>query len=180
LGDILKDLDFCFAYLDDILVFSHSSAEHDQHHRILFSKIKDYGNLLNPDKCVFRVNEISFLCNQISSQVSQPVRKRLADLQSFPPPKTVGQLRRFLVMLKFYQRYLPRASIIQASLHDVLSGLKVKGSHPATWTDTHADAFDECIASFSSAAVLAHPDSTAPLAFVIDASTTVMGAILQQ
>jgi len=37
MDEILKDLDFCFAYLDDILVFSHSSQEHDQHLRTLFT-----------------------------------------------------------------------------------------------------------------------------------------------
>jgi hypothetical protein len=40
---------------------------------------------LNPAKCVFRVPEISFLGYQISSQGSQPLPERVADLQSFPP-----------------------------------------------------------------------------------------------
>ena len=34
--------------------------------------------------------------------------------------------------------------------------------------------------SLSRAALLAHPDSTAPLALVTDASTTTMGVVLQQ
>lgn len=29
--EILKDLDFCFAYIVDILVFCHSPKKHDQH-----------------------------------------------------------------------------------------------------------------------------------------------------
>ena len=53
-----------------------------------------------------------------------------------PPPKTVGQLR-FLGMLDFYRRFLPRASSIQHPFHDVLSSPKLKVSHPITWTDTH-------------------------------------------
>jgi hypothetical protein len=83
-------------------------------------------------------------------------------------------------MLNFYRRFLPRAASIQASLHDVLSGPKVKGSHPITWTDTLAVAFVECKAILSRAALLGHPDCTAPLALVTDASTTAMGAVLQQ
>jgi hypothetical protein len=180
MDDILKDLDFCFAYLVDILVFNRSPTVHHQHFRILFSKLQDYGILFNPAKCVFRVPEISFLGYQISSKGSQPLPERVADLQSFYPPKTVGQLRRFLGMLNFYRRFLPRAASIQPSLQDVLSGPKVKGSHPINWTNTLAAAFDECKASLSRAALLAHPDSTAPLALVTDASTTAMGAVLQQ
>ena len=34
MDEILKDLDFCFAYLDDILFFGHFPQRHDQHLRI--------------------------------------------------------------------------------------------------------------------------------------------------
>ena len=88
--EILKDLDFCFAYLDDILVFSRSPQEHDKHLRTLFTQLQNYGILLNPSKCVFRVPEISFLGYKISSTGSQPLPERVADLQACPPPKTVS------------------------------------------------------------------------------------------
>jgi hypothetical protein len=55
---ILKDLDFCFAYLDDILVFSRSSEEHDEHLHTLFTKLLNYSILLNPAKRVFSVPKI--------------------------------------------------------------------------------------------------------------------------
>ena len=48
---ILKDLDFCFTYIDNILVFSHSPQEHDQHLGILFTQLQNYDILLNPSKC---------------------------------------------------------------------------------------------------------------------------------
>ena len=135
---------------------------------------------MNPSKCVFRVPEISFLGYRISSVGFQPLLERVADLQACSPPKTVSQLRRFLGMLNFYRRFLPHAASSQAPLHEVLSGPKVKGSHPVTWTDALVAAFNECKASLSRAALLAHPDPTAPLALVTDASTTAMGAVLQQ
>jgi len=83
-------------------------------------------------------------------------------------------------MLNFYRRFLPHAATTQAPLHNVLSGPKVKGSLPVTWTDSLLAAFNECKASLSQAALLAHPDLSAALALVTDASTTVMGAVLQQ
>ena len=90
MDEILKDLDFCFAYIDDILVFSRSSQEHDQHLLIFFTQLQNYGILLNPSKCVFRVPEISFLGYKISSMGSQPLPERVTDLQACPPPKTVS------------------------------------------------------------------------------------------
>jgi hypothetical protein len=83
-------------------------------------------------------------------------------------------------MLNFYLRFVPHAASSQAPLHDVLSGPKFKGSYPVTWSDALVAAFDECKASLCRAALLAHPDPTAPLALVTDASTTAMGAVLQQ
>jgi hypothetical protein len=41
-------------------------------------------------------------------------------------------------------------------------------------------AFDVCMSSFSRATVLAHPDPSMPLALVTDASTSAVGAVLQQ
>jgi hypothetical protein len=61
MDDILQGLDFCFAYLDDTLVFSRSREEHRQHLRALFDQIQRYGILINPAKCVFRAPEVTFL-----------------------------------------------------------------------------------------------------------------------
>ena len=180
MDETLKALDFCFAYIDDILVFSRSPQAHNQHLRILFTQLHTYSILLNPSKCVFCVPEISFLGYKISSMGSQPLPECVANLQACPPPKTFSQLRRFLGMLNFYQRFLPHTATIQAPLHDALSGPKVKGSHPVTWSDTLIADFNECRASLSQATLLAHPNPTAPLALVMDASTTAMGAVLQQ
>ena len=180
MDEVLKDLDSCFSYLDDILVFSRSAEEHEQHLRDLFTQLRKHGILLNPSKCVFRVPEVSFLGYKISSLGSQPLPERIADLQAFTPPKTVGELRRFLGMLNFYRRFIPKAATAQAPLHNVLSGPKVKGSHPITWTPELHTAFEECKANLSQAAPLAHPDPAVPLALVTDASTTAMGAVLQQ
>ena len=85
--EILKDLDFCFAYIDDILVFSHSPQEHDQHLRTLFAQLAKFGILLNPSKCVFRVPELSFLGYRISSLGSQPLPERVTHLQACPLPR---------------------------------------------------------------------------------------------
>jgi cleavage and polyadenylation specificity factor subunit 1 len=83
-------------------------------------------------------------------------------------------------MLNFYRQFLPHAAATQAPLHDTLSGPRVKGSHPITWTPELLKAFEECKASFSRDTLLAHPDPTAPLALVTDASKSSMGAVLQQ
>jgi hypothetical protein len=61
MDEVLRGLDFCFAYLDDILIFSRSLEEHEQHLRALFAQLQRYGIIINPAKCVFRAPEVTFL-----------------------------------------------------------------------------------------------------------------------
>ena len=52
--------------------------------------------------------------------------------------------------------------------------------HPINWTDNITTVINVCKASPSPAAFLAHLDPSTPLALVTEASTTAMGAVLQQ
>jgi len=153
MGEILKDLDFCFTCIDDILVFSRSPNKTTNTSAFFSLNYKNYGILLNPSKCVFRVPEISILEYKISSMVSQLLPERVDDLQACPPSKNISQFRRFLGTLSFYRRFLPHAATIQAALHDALSGPEVKDSHPVTWNDTLVAAFNVCKTSLSQATV---------------------------
>jgi cleavage and polyadenylation specificity factor subunit 1 len=180
MDDILRGLDFCLAYVDDILVFSRSHEDHERHLRAIFGRLQTYGILINPANCVFRASEVTFLGYRVSSEGSRPLEDRLTHLQDCPPPKTASQLRRFLGILTFYRRFLPQASATQAPLHDVLSGPRIKGSHPIAWTPELHKALEECKAILSRATLLAHPELTVQLALVTDASTSAMGAVLQQ
>jgi cleavage and polyadenylation specificity factor subunit 1 len=180
MDEVLRGLDFCFAYLDDIFVFSRTSEEHEQHLRTLFDRHQRHGILVNPAKFVFSAPEVTFLGHKVSAEGSRLLEERMTHLLDCPPPKTASQLRRFLGMLNFYWRLLPHAAATQAPLHAALSGPRVKGSHPIAWTSDLHRAFEKCKAKLSRAPLLAHPDPSAPLALVKDAFTTVMGAVLQQ
>jgi hypothetical protein len=83
---------------------------------------------------MFRAPEVTFLGYKVSAEGSQPLEERETHLQDCHPPKTARQLRRFLGMPNFYRLFLPHAAATQVLLHDVLSGPRVKGSHPITWT----------------------------------------------
>jgi hypothetical protein len=60
----------CFAYLNDILIFSRSLEEHERHLQAHFDCLRGHGILINPAKCVFRAPEITFLGYKVSAGVS--------------------------------------------------------------------------------------------------------------
>jgi hypothetical protein len=68
MDDTLPEPDFCFAYLDDILVLSRSLEEHEQHLRTLFDLLQKREILINPVKCVFKASEITFLGYKVSAE----------------------------------------------------------------------------------------------------------------
>lgn len=55
---IFTGLDFCFCYLDDILIASSNIEEHYQHLPIIFSRLKQFGLTINVSKCLFVVLEL--------------------------------------------------------------------------------------------------------------------------
>jgi hypothetical protein len=71
MDEILRAFDFNFAYIDEILVYSRTTEEHERHFRTLVKHIRAYGILLNTRKCVFRAAEYTFLGYRISGKGSQ-------------------------------------------------------------------------------------------------------------
>jgi len=96
IDEVLRDLDFCYAYIDDILIASKSEEEHLKHLRILFNRLQEYGVVINPLKCTFGQSKIKFLGYLVTPKGTQPLPIRMQALQDFPLPKTAKELRRFL------------------------------------------------------------------------------------
>ncbi|CAK1583786.1 unnamed protein product [Parnassius mnemosyne] len=177
--EMTRGLDFCYPYLDDFLIFSRDELEHEKHLRQVFTRMKDYGMLINTAKCVFGASEVTFLGYNISQHGTKPLEGKVQAIKEYPVPKTAKQLRRFLGMINFYRRFIPQAAKIQAPLNALLTGA-VKASHPVNLNGDSLKAFEECKESLCNAALLAHPDSKAKLGLVTDASDLAIGGVLQQ
>lgn len=180
LDEVLRDLDFVYSYIDDVLIYSKDAEQHLEHLRQVFDRFQEYGMLINESKCSFGQKEVTFLGFTISEEGTRPIDDKVKAVQEFPPPKTVGGLRRFLGMLNFYRRFVPHAAEDQAPLHDMLSGPKIKSSTPLIWTEQQLATFRNCKSGLAKSTLLAHPIIDAPLALVTDASNTALGAVLQQ
>ena len=69
--------DFAMAYLDDIIIFSKSKAEHLKHIEIIFQKLKEAGLKLKESKCDFFKKEILYLGHLISDKGIYPLPEKL-------------------------------------------------------------------------------------------------------
>lgn len=177
---VIRGLYFCFAYLDDILIASRNKEEHLQHLKILLNRLNDYGIVINVDKCSLGQPEVKFLGYQINKDGTKPLNSKVTSLLEFKLPETVEQLKRFLGMLNYYRRFLPKAAEIQAPLLSCMKGNIKKDKTPINWTPESLKAFVTCKEQLANAALLAHPSDKAPLCLMVDASDIAIGGVVNQ
>ncbi|GBP58212.1 hypothetical protein EVAR_87790_1 [Eumeta japonica] len=177
--ELTKGLNFCFAYLDDILVYSKVEEKHEKDLKQIFGRIREYRMLINIRKCVFGADYVIFLGYNISAKRTRPPEQKVDSIKNFLVPKTVMELRRFLGMINFYRRFIPNAARNQAPLNAFLTGF-LKKSHPVRIIGEVLKALDTCKDSLCHAFLIVHPHCNAKLSLITDASDTSLGAVLQQ
>ena len=177
--EITRGLDFVFAYIDDFLIASETEEQLREHLRMLFQRLNHYGVVINPGKCEFGVNEITFLGHTVNAFGIKPLAERVDAIVEVPLPETVKALRRYLGMINFYRRFIPGAAKIFQALNDLLKGGK-KGNAPIEWSKQSEASFRESKRALANATMLAHPIPGAPVSLAVDASDYAVGAVLQQ
>ena len=112
-------------------------------------------------------------------------------------PGTVGEVRKLLGLLGYYQRYIkdfskvakPLFDLLQASPADKSKPSKSKfkcnkncvpSSKPVVWKDQHQGALEELLAHLTSPPILGFPDYNQPYVLHTDASQEGLGAVLYQ
>ncbi|UYV83674.1 hypothetical protein LAZ67_23002033, partial [Cordylochernes scorpioides] len=178
--EVLRNLDFAFVYLDDILVASKTEEEHYSHLETLFSRLNSYGLRINLSKSKFLVQEIDFLGYLITSHGVKPLPTKVKAILEYKKPKTVHELRIFLGMLNFYRTFLNNAAETQAILHEYLRGAKKKDRSEIKWTKEAEVQFEKCKQALANTALLAYPDTELPISLCTDASDRAVGSVLQQ
>ena len=109
LMSVLSSLNWevALCYLDDILVWGTTWAEHLQRLRKVLQRTREVGMLLNPKKCTFGVRQIEFLEHVIGDGMLSITEARKDELLRRPLPTTVTMLRKALGAFSYIQRWIP-------------------------------------------------------------------------
>ena len=85
MDQVIRGLDFCYVYIDDMLIASHTPDKHNKVHlRLVLQHFDQYGILINPAKCVFGVNELHFLGYHVTSAGVSPLPQQVQSIRDFP------------------------------------------------------------------------------------------------
>ena len=178
--EVLRGLDFVFSLIDDVIIASPDEETHTSHLRTVLERLNNFGLRINLSKCIFGADKLDFLGYEVSNNGLKPTTSKIDAVKNYPTPTSATQLRRFLGMINFYHRFIPNCAKLQKTLTKLLSGHAKKSKKTLTWNDTAQNAFDTLKEALANATLLAHPNHSAKLSLVCDASDNAMGAVIQQ
>ncbi len=182
MNSITFDLPFLFCYLDDILVFSSSPDEHNDHLHVLFQRLVENGLTVNFKKSQFFLDKVNFLGHTIMANGQfQPTQERVEYMKQLKKPKTIAALRRVLGVLNFYRRFVRNAAEHLAPLNDLLRGHTRKNdTTPICWTPELESSFEKAKETFVKYTLLHFPNDKSNLLLTCDASKYAYGGVLEQ
>jgi hypothetical protein len=128
---------FVWVYLDDILIFSDTHAEHLQHLHQVFNELAKAQFFLKMEKCQFMTSELRLLGHIIKDHRIYPEPERLRKIEEWRKPTTKKQLQSFLGVINYVAPHLFHTSTVLAPL----TGLT--GKVEWRWDALHDRAFDQ-------------------------------------
>ena len=180
MDEVLRGLSFCFTYVDDTLIASPNADTHRQHLEQVFTRLQDYGFQVNVDKSEIGVSTIDFLGHTVSSLAITPTSSRSDAIREFLNPTNQRQLKQFLGMLNYYNRFVPRCALLLQPLYSIVKPAKRGQSITLIWTPEADDAFLAARNVFTEVSSFDFPTSDAITSLATDASDIGIGALLQQ
>ncbi|GFU57483.1 retrovirus-related Pol polyprotein from transposon 297 [Trichonephila clavipes] len=179
MAELLNGLeDFVVPYLDDIAIFSDTWESHIKHMETVLQRIKRAKLTIKPSKCKFAQQNVKFLGHIVGQGFRTPSEIKVQAVLEFPTPRTKTQIRAFLGIAGYYQKYINLFSVIAAPLTDALKGRAKKGE--IKWTTECENAFRELKGKLIDKPVLYAPNFEREFIVQTDASNAGMGAVLTQ
>ncbi|GBG60083.1 hypothetical protein CBR_g414 [Chara braunii] len=166
---------FVLVYLDDILVYSRTLEEHLDHLRRVLETLRRAKFKANHDKCAFVRQELEYLGHFVTPRGISPLSDKIQAVQDWLEPRNVTDVRSFLGLAGYYQRFINGYSKIAAHL----TKLQCENQSFDFGTDAR-ESFLALKAALLSAEVLRIYDLLLPTRVTADASGYGIGAVLEQ
>ena len=137
----LRDLigQICHVYLDNIIIWSQSLAEHEQNNALILKALKAAHLYCSAKKSRLFNTEINFLGHTISQQGIKADRSKVECILNWPMPTSAKEVHHFLSLVQYISASLPTL----AEHTSVLTPLTYKECNMLfpSWTPEHHNAF---------------------------------------
>jgi hypothetical protein len=180
---------FALVYLDDILIYSKTPAEHEEHLRAVLTLLKQNKFYCKLKKCAFNKAEVKYLGHIVGRDGVKVDPDKCKAILNWPVPKSHADVRSFLGLATYFRKFVKGFSMRTAPLTNSLKGqvatkrrkgVPAVNNEPFEWSKECQAAFDDIKQALTSAPVLRLPDHSKPFTVVCDASLQGVGAVLLQ
>jgi hypothetical protein len=178
MNEVLKDFigKFVIVYLDDILIFSKTEAEHLKHLATVMKRLQQEKLLINMKKSSFMKTELIYLGFVISADKLKMDPDKVEVIKNWPSPKSIFEVQSFHGLASFYQKFIRNFSGISAPMMDT-----VKKRHKYFhWTEEAEKSFNLLKRKITEQPILVLPDFSKTFQVRCDASGFAIGAVLSQ
>jgi hypothetical protein len=166
---------FVVVFIDDILVYSKSEEEHEEHLRLALQKLREHRLYAKLSKCEFWMNQVAFLGHVISKGGIFVDPSKVKDVLSWNAPTSVGDIRSFLGLAGYYRRFIEGFSKISMLMTELLEKEK-----KFEWTPACEASFQQLKKQLTTALILVMPDMEKSFSIYCDASGRGLGCVLMQ
>jgi len=166
---------FIKIYLDDIVLHSRTLEEHAQHLRAALSILRANKLYCKPPKCIFARSEIPFCGFLVGREGIRPMPEKIEVLRTWPRPRDVQSIRRYLGFVGFYQKFVRNYAKIALPMTNLLAK-----DVPFTWGAEQQTAFDKIRDVLVTGTLLTFPDYSKAFHLHLDASLYAIGATVSQ
>lgn len=164
-----------FLYIDDIIVVGCSVNHHITNLYKVFQQLRKFNLKLNPKKCHFFKNEVTYLGHNISEKGIQPDKTKYSVISNYPVPKNADDVRRFVAFCNYYRRFIRNFAEITNPLNKLL-----RKNTPFKWSEECENSFATLKSKLISPQILQFPDYEKDFIIITDASKLACGAVLAQ
>ena len=108
---VLKEIDRCYVYIDDVVISAHSHEGSLQTLQQVFSGFCVHNLKIKPSKCHIGTGSISYLGYKISAgHGNKPGLAKTITVKNFPEPMTVKDIRAFIGLTSFFRQAIKNYS----------------------------------------------------------------------
>lgn len=132
--------------------------------------------MINIEKSQFCRSQLKYLGFLVDNIGLRTDLDKVDCILSYPKPKTLKEIRRFIGMTSWYRRLICNFAEIAAPLHDLL---KTK-TRTIKWSENAEAAFTKLKSELIKSPVLAMPDFSRSFVIQCDTSNKAIGAVLVQ
>ncbi len=166
---------FVVVFIDDILIFSKSEEEHEQHLRLVLEKLREHQLYAKFSKWQFWLHEVGFLGHTMIASGLAVDPSKITMVTNWESPFDVKEVMSFLGLAGYYRKFVEGFSRFARPMTQLL-----KKGKKFEWTPECEASFQELKKRLTTAPIFATPDISKEFVIYCDAYRTGLSGVLMQ